>query len=118
MTLGPALLALSFFDGELGRWSKPIIVFGRVPLFFYLLHLPLIHGMAVLFAFLQHGAAGGVWLGPPWDPATSAAYPQNYGYGLGVVYAVWLVVVVLLYPLCRWFAELKQRRPDAWLSYF
>jgi len=118
MTLGPAILVLSFFDRELGPWSKPIIVFGRVPLFYYLLHLPLIHGIAILLASLRHGAAGGVWLGPPWDPATAAAYPQNYGYGLGVVYAIWILVILLLYPLCRWFANLKQRRRDAWLSYF
>ncbi len=101
MTLGPALIALSLFDRDLGKWSRPIIVFGRVPLFFYLLHIPLIHLLAVVFAYLQHGAAG-----------------KNHGYGLLGVYAVWLLVILLLYPLCRWFADLKQRRRDAWLSYF
>ncbi|MDQ3119703.1 MAG: heparan-alpha-glucosaminide N-acetyltransferase domain-containing protein [Verrucomicrobiota bacterium] len=118
MTLGPAILALSFLDRDLGSWSKPIIVFGRVPLFYYLLHLPLIHGLAVFFAYLKHGAAGGVWFGPPWDPQTAAAYPNDYGYGLIGVYAIWLLAILLLYPLCRWFAHLKQRRRDAWLSYF
>ena len=118
MTLGPALIALSLSDRDLGKWSRPIIVFGRVPLFFYLLHIPLIHLLAVLFAYLQYGAAGGVWLGPPWDPETVALYPKNYGYGLFGVYAVWLLVILLLYPLCRWFADLKRRRREAWLSYF
>ncbi len=118
MTLGPALIALSLFDRDLGKWSRPIIVFGRVPPFFYLLHIPLIHLLAVLFAYLQYGAAGGVWLGPPWDPETVALYPKNYGYGLLGVYAVWLLVILLLYPLCRWFADLKRRRREAWLSYF
>ncbi|MFN2508883.1 MAG: DUF1624 domain-containing protein [Chthoniobacterales bacterium] len=118
MTLGPAIIGLSFFDRNLGRWSKPLIVFGRVPLFYYLLHIPLIHGMAVLFAYIRHGQAGGVWNGPPWGPEMAAAYPANYGYGLLGVYAIWLLAIVLLYPLCRWFAEVKQRRCDAWLSYF
>jgi uncharacterized membrane protein len=118
MTLGPAIIALSLFDRDLRRWSKPFIIFGRVPLFFYLLHVPLIHGLAVLFAYLRHGQAGGVWEGPPWGPDIVARYPANYGYGLLGVYAVWLLVVFLLYPLCRWFSEFKQRRREAWLTYF
>ena len=118
MTLGPAIIALSLFDRDLGRFSRPFILFGRVPLFFYLLHLPLVHGLAVLFAWLRHGYAGGVWLGPPWGPEITQLYPPNYGYGLLGVYAAWLLVILLLYPLCRWFGDLKQRRRDAWLSYF
>ena len=118
MTLGPAIIALGLLDRSLGKAARPIIVFGRVPLFYYLLHIPLIHLLAVLFAYLKHGAAGGVWLGPPWDPETVALYPKDYGYGLFGVYAVWLLVILLLYPLCRWFADLKQRRREAWLSYF
>lgn len=119
MTLGPAIIALALFDRALDRWAQPLIVFGRVPLFFYLLHLPLIHAVAVILAYLKHGYAGGVWYGPaPFDAAVAALYPQGYGYGLGGVYALWLAMVLLLYPLCRWFAELKQRRRDAWLSYF
>lgn len=115
ITLGPAIVALSLFDRELGGWSKPIIVFGRVPLFYYLLHVPLIHGIAVLLAHLKYGSAGGVWNGPPFGP--NSGYPENYGSGLLGVYAVWAVVILLLYPLCRWFAGVKQRRRDAWLSY-
>ena len=118
MTLGPAIVLLFLFDRELGKLSQPIVVFGRVPLFFYLLHLPLIHGLAVLSANLRHGFAGGVWEGPPWGPEIVARYPQDYGYGLMGVYFFWILTVLLLYPLCRWFAALKQRRRDAWLSYF
>lgn len=117
MTLGPAILALSCFDRDLGKWAKPIVVFGRVPLFFYLLHLPLIHGIAVLLSYLRYGNGGGVWYGPMWDSQTAALYPKDYGYGLLVVYAVWLLVILLLYPLCRWFAEMKQRRREPLLSY-
>ncbi len=57
MTLGPAILALSFLDRDLGKWAKPVIVFGRVPLFYYLLHLPLIHALAVLLSYIRYGPA-------------------------------------------------------------
>lgn len=117
MTLGPALVFLSLADRELGgAWKKPIIVFGRVPLFFYLLHLPLIHGIAVLLSFLHYGNANGILHSPVFPE--SEGLPADYGYGLLVVYAIWALVIVLLYPLCRWFADLKQRRRDPWLSYF
>ena len=117
MMLGPAIALLALFDRKLGALSRPFIVIGRVPLFFYLLHLPLIHGLAVLLAYLRHGEAGALWNGPAFD-SSAAQLPPNYGYGLAGVYAFWVLVVVLLYPLCHWFAALKQRRRDAWLSYF
>ncbi len=119
MTLGPALLFLAFFDGAQGRWTRPFIIFGRVPLFFYLLHLPLIHGLALLLSLMRHGHAAGLLQTPPfWGPEAAALYPPGYGYTLPIVYACWIGVVLLLLPLCQWFAALKQRRRDAWLSYF
>ena len=118
MTLGPSIFALALFDRELGAWARPVIVFGRVPLFYYLVHLPLIHGIAVLLAYVQHGSAGGVLSGPTWIPRAAALYPDGYGCGLVGVYAIWIAVILVLYPLCRWFAALKQRRRDPWLSYF
>jgi uncharacterized membrane protein len=115
MTLGPAILALGFFDRPLGRWARPIIVFGRVPLFFYLLHIPLIHGGAVLLDYLRFGwsplATGG-----PWDVRPDAI-PDSYGVSLPVVYLLWVAVLLILYLPCRWFAEVKRRRRDVWLSY-
>lgn len=112
MTLGPALMLLAAIDRPLPAALRPIIVFGRVPLFYYLLHLPVIHGLAVLFAFVRYGEAG--WLYGTY----STPRPQDYGYNLPVVYFLWVLVVVMLYPLCRWFADLKRRRREAWLSYF
>ncbi len=117
MTLGPALIFLSLADRELNQaWQKPILVFGRVPLFYYLLHLPLIHGIAVLLSLLRYGHAKGILHDTVFPEAKGL--PLDYGYGLLGVYAVWGLVLALLYPLCRWFAALKQRRRDAWLSYF
>jgi hypothetical protein len=117
MTLGPAIALLALFDRHVGALSKPFIIIGRVPLFFYLLHIVLIHGLAVFCAYLQHGFAGAVWEGPVFA-AGASRYPPDYGYSLAGVYGFWIVVILLLYPLCRWFAALKQRRRDAWLSYF
>ena len=91
--------------------SRPLLVFGRVPMFFYLLHLPLLHGLAVALAWLTHGRAD--WLYGNRHPAP----PADAGYGLGGVYLAWVVAVALLYPLCRWFAAYKQRNRAAWLSY-
>ncbi len=116
MTLGPSLVFLSFFDRDLGAWTKPVVVFGRVPLFFYLLHLPLIHGIAILLTYLRYGKVGPILHGPVGSVADG--FPPDFGYGLIGVYVIWGVVILLLYPLCRWFADLKQRRSDGWLSYF
>jgi uncharacterized membrane protein len=115
MTLGPAILALAVFDGPLGRSARPVVTFGRVPLFFYLLHIPLIHGGAAICDYVRFGwsplATGG-----PWEVRPETV-PASYGVSLPVVYAIWVCVLLILYPPCRWFAKVKRRRRDAWLSY-
>jgi uncharacterized membrane protein len=115
MTLGPAILLLACFDRPLGRWAQPIITFGRVPLFFYLLHIPLIHGAMALYDWVCWGwspqAADGPWI------LKLALVPDGYGVSLPMVYLIWVGVVLLLYPPCRWFAEVKRRRRSVWLSY-
>jgi uncharacterized membrane protein len=113
MTLGPALLILAWFDRGVGTWANPLITFGRVPLFYYLLHLPLIHALCVLAAWVQAGMFP-IWLflNPP-----LGFMPTDFGFGLPVVYGVWLFVLAVLYPLCRWYAGVKQRSRSRWLSY-
>ncbi|CAN5577323.1 DUF1624 domain-containing protein [soil metagenome] len=122
MTLGPALIVLALFDRrrEPGRLAQPIIIFGRVPLFFYLLHLPLIHALALIYSYAKYGHPSGLFIIPPFwlQEGAGKLYPADYGIGLAGVYLVSLLVVVLLYLPCRWFAQLKQRRRDPWLSYF
>jgi len=114
MTLGPALMALALLDRPAPRWLEPIRTFGRVPLFYYLLHLPVIHGLAVLAEQLRGGSAE--WLIQFPSPLHRA--PAGAGYSLVTVYLIWIAVLGLLYPACRWFADLKRRRRDAWLSYW
>lgn len=118
MTLGPSLLILAWLDRGTPKWLQPICVFGRVPLFFYLLHLPLIHGLAVISSYAQYGRAGWWFANNPADAGNPDPMPPGYGFGLPIVYLVWLVVVLALYPACRWFAGVKRRRRDVWLSYF
>lgn len=114
MTIGPALIILSFLEKGTPRLLRPFLVFGRVPLFYYLLHLPLLHGMAVLVAYIRHGRAE--WLfQSPFSPDVQV--PPDAGFGLLGVYLFWILAIVILYPICRWFSELKMRRKDAWLSY-
>jgi uncharacterized membrane protein len=113
MTLGPAIAALPWLERWRGRTADVVLTFGRVPLFFWLLHVPLIHLVALGLSLVRYGEV------VPWlyrNPPTPL--PEGYGYGLGVVYVVTLGVVAVLYPLCRWFAGVKHRRRDAWLSYF
>lgn len=109
MTIGPGILFMVVADRPLGKWAQPFIIFGRVPMFYYLLHAPLIHLLAVIVGWRNYQVPLGSFLGPNPKP--------GYGYGLGVVYLMWIVTIVLLYPACRWFADLKRRRKDAWLSY-
>lgn len=111
MTLGPGMLLLTALDRGTPAWLKPAIVFGRVPFFYYILHIPLIHGLAYAMHTFRHGTGH-------FDAFSGRPAPADAGVGLPVTYAVWLAVVVVLYPLCRWFADLKRRRRDAWLSYF
>jgi uncharacterized membrane protein len=119
MTLGPALLVLAWFDRLKFKAPNPLVVFGRVPTFYFILHFYLIHVLAVLAAYLRYGSSAARFV---FNPLPSMGgprelFPANFGYSLWTVYGVWLLVVVLLYPVCRWFANVKSRRRDWWLSY-
>jgi len=78
------------------------------------LHLPLIHAMAVVVAWIRHGRAGWLFNSPF---TAEGAPPPNAGFGLPGVYLAWICAILILYPICCWFADLKRRRRDAWLSY-
>jgi uncharacterized membrane protein len=112
MTLGPAFLGLAVLDRGLGRLGQPLRTFGRVPLFYYLLQWPVAHGLAVLVEAARGRPIGWLFELAPFQT------PPGYGHGLPTVYLMWAITVALLYYPCRWFADVKRRRRDAWLSYF
>jgi uncharacterized membrane protein len=107
MTLGPAIVALALFDRAPGWLGRRLIVFGRVPLFFYLLHVPVIHALAVAFAFARYGQAAWLFKLPDLSPPPVS---RDYNDSLLVVYCVWIAVILMLYPVCRWYAGVKKRR--------
>ncbi|MEX2110959.1 MAG: heparan-alpha-glucosaminide N-acetyltransferase domain-containing protein [Gemmatimonadaceae bacterium] len=113
MTLGPALIFLGLFDGAgRNRLTGPLIVFGRVPLFFYLLQWPVAHGSGLLTSIIA-GKPFAHLIGAPIGNAPG----PDAGFGLGTVYLFWIAGTLLLYPLCRWYANLKGTSRYRWLSY-
>lgn len=115
MTLGPLILALPLVEGAQGRIARWLTVFGRVPLFYYLLHIPLIHLAALAITYVRTPAATGWLFGN--HPMAPGPAPDGYMWSLPLLYLVTAGVVTALYFPCRWFAALKARRKDAWLSY-
>ena len=115
LTLGPALILLGLLDGAQARrgLSRILLVYGRVPLFYYVLHIYLLNLMARLAALAFHQ--------PIFRGTVIADFvqrPVGYGHGLPFVYAMWILAVAILYLPCRWFMELRSRHRDwAWLSY-
>ena len=116
MTLGPALLALRAVDRGVPAWLRPALMFGKVPMFYYALHFALIHLLAVALCYARYGEAHWMFESPDLAHYPFSA-PPGWGLSLPVVYGIWIGVVLAIYPACRWFAGLKQRRHDAWLSY-
>ncbi|SHN20104.1 DUF1624 domain-containing protein [Chitinophaga sp. CF418] len=118
MTLGPALLFLAYAEQPLNKLTSKITIFGRVPMFFYLLHIPLIHGLGVLAAGLSGHSAGSMVNLTTW--VTSNPQLRGYGFSLPVVYLVWIVVMLMLYPVSLRFSKYKQANQGEkkWLSYF
>ena len=110
MTLGPAAIACAFAERMRGRVSDALVTFGRAPLAFYISHLYLIHALAILLGIAQ-GFAAEQFL------THYRFFPKGFGVGLLGVYLIWIPVVLVLYPFCRWVAAVKARRQDWWLSY-
>jgi uncharacterized membrane protein len=102
MTLGPALMLLASFERAQGSFARRLAIFGRVPFFYYVVHIYLIHLLAVVGAFAMTG---------------ELVRMPEIGLSLGGVYLVWLLVLVMLYPICSWFAELKSNGRGWWWSY-
>ena len=119
MTLGPALLILRDFDRRGIAAGNPLVVIGRVPLFYYVLHFWLLHVVASALAWMRYGSASFAYFFSPMPSmgGSREVFPPDFGYPLWVTYVAWIAVVLALYPLCRWFADFKARRRDWWLGY-
>ncbi len=115
MTLGPIIALIPLLEGVRGAFARWITVFGRVPFFFYVLHIPLIHALALVVSKIRLGEVS------PWlftnHPMGNPSPPEGYTWNLGLLYVVWALAIALLYFPCRWFADLKTRKKDWWLSY-
>ena len=110
ITLGAAFLSLAGLESARGKFIEVVRTFGRVPLLFYVLHIALAHLAAGIIA-LATGFGMALFTGD------FMQVPQQWGFGLPIVYLAWLLVIATLYPACRWFAAVKRRRDDWWLSY-
>jgi uncharacterized membrane protein len=114
MTLGPAMLALAWFErAGRGAVGRALVTYGRVPLFFYVLQWIVAHLVAIAFSLAAGQTVAHLFV----FPGTLRPAPAGVGFGLGITYLAWAVGVVVTYPLCRWFAGVKRRRTEWWLSY-
>ncbi|HEY6083560.1 MAG TPA: heparan-alpha-glucosaminide N-acetyltransferase domain-containing protein [Chitinophagaceae bacterium] len=111
MTLGPALILLAVFEQAKSRLSALLVIYGRVPFFYFIIHFFLVHLLLVIAFFLSGYGIKDI-ASPPFY-----FHPPQLGYPLGIVYIIWILVVVLMYPICRWYAQYKRTHTQWWLSY-
>ena len=115
ITMGPVMFLLAAAENFRGRWTTPVITIGRVPMFFYIVHLYLIHVLAGFAAAVTGFAFSDmrldVWI-------AFATHLKGYGFSLPVVYVVWIGIILMMYPLCKWYYNYKSRHNEkVWLSY-
>ena len=115
MTLGPMFLLLGFAESAGGRFADIVTTFGRVPMFYYLLHIPLIHAAACVVSLIREGHLDAWLLGN--HPMIPGRPPAGYTWNLGLLYLVYALCVTTLYFPCRWYADLRARHKSKWLSY-
>jgi hypothetical protein len=115
MTLGPTIALIPLLERARGALARWLTVYGKVPFFYYVLHIPLIHALAVIVSLVRLGAVS------PWlfanHPMGNGPAPADYTWSLALLYLVFAIAVLVLYPACRWFGALRARRSDWWLRY-
>ena len=115
LTIGPTMVFLAFSEKWKGAFFDKLIVIGRVPMFFYIIHIYVIHLLAFIAAYLTgfkfSDMVIDVWV-------TMQPELQGYGFGLWVVYLIWIILIIALYPICSWYNHYKSNNRDKWwLSY-
>jgi uncharacterized membrane protein len=115
MTLGPTIALLPLAERARGWIAEVLSTFGRVPMFYYLLHIPLIHAAALVVSVVREGTVN------PWlfanHPMMPPPVPAGYTWSLGLLYLVFVLVVAILYVPCRWYARIKAQHPESWLRF-
>jgi uncharacterized membrane protein len=115
MTLGPMFVLLAYAESWHGKLAEILTIFGRVPMFYYLLHIPLIHLAACIVSLVREGHVNS-WLFAN-HPMAAGPAPAGYTWSLSLLYAVYTVCLILLYIPCRSFAMLRAKQKSKWLSY-
>ncbi|WP_422349697.1 DUF1624 domain-containing protein [Flagellimonas sp.] len=115
ITLGPSLVFLALVENWQNKWTEKMVVIGRVPMFFYIVHIYVIHALAVIAAMMTGFSFSDMvidlWI-------TLQPQLQGYGFDLWVVYLIWVVLIIALYPICSWYNNYKTaHREKWWLSY-
>ncbi len=115
MTLGPSIALIPLLDRARGAVASFVTTFGRSAFFFYLLHIPLIHLLAIVAVRLRDGAVS------PWlfenHPMGNGPPPAGYTWSLPLLYLVWAIAIVLLWPACRWYVAKKKASRSRWFSF-
>ena len=115
ITIGPALIFLALFETSQNKITRIISVYGKVPFFYYILHFYILHILCmILFLARGHSFSEGI--------QDTAGIPFRFliageGYSIGIVYLIWILMVIALYPLCKWFSDMKRKHRHWWLSY-
>lgn len=111
MTIGPALLLLIPLENWRGKVAAFFLTFGRVPFFFYIVHFPIINAMALLFNYVRFGKVVNFFGMSP------DQYPADYQPNLGITYIAWILIIIIMYFLCRWYGRYKASHDYWWLKY-
>ncbi|MEO9512983.1 MAG: heparan-alpha-glucosaminide N-acetyltransferase domain-containing protein [Flavobacteriaceae bacterium] len=115
ITLGPSIIFLALAEHWQGKLTDKLVVIGRVPMFFYILHIYVIHFFGVIAA-LATGFSFSDMVIDLW--VTLQPDLQGYGFDLWVVYLIWVLLTIALYPFCSWYNDYKTaHREKWWLSY-
>ena len=112
MTIGPSFIFLSLTETLTHKIATFFIVFGRVPFFFYLLHLYLLHLVAFIATLFSYS-----WKETTQSLTTMSEFPTGYGFSLMIVYLIWIATILILYPICKWYNNYKSTHKNWWLSY-
>jgi uncharacterized membrane protein len=111
MTIGPALILLAVTENIVNAFTRIVVVFGRVPFVYYMLHILVLHSLARIFMLISgRGSGDALFPGFPVHP--------DAGYSLWVVYVVWISAVIILYFPCKWYGNYRRNHPQyTWLTY-